>query len=183
MLLFVGDRSYIVSGREAEEIHRQNVVQLESLSSTEIEQEQQRLKSQLNSTTIAFLMSRRKGNENLKQIREQEQMSSVKSNFQQSKVEDIAAAAKDLVQAAKRKKAFSNSLSAPQPEQDVQSCDLLATLPINPNEAKQWLHMDVIEKDKLEWMKNLPPMNKNPGLDEPYAARFDFQGILLKFFL
>lgn len=47
--------------------------------------------------------------------------------------------------------------------------------PIEPEEAKKWLHMDVVETEKLKWMKKLPkPKPLAPG--DPYPARFDFEG-------
>ncbi|KAK7104068.1 hypothetical protein V1264_018842 [Littorina saxatilis] len=42
-------------------------------------------------------------------------------------------------------------------------------------ESKKWVHMDKVEYDKLEWMKDLPP----PSADDTKTgqqARFDFQG-------
>jgi hypothetical protein len=49
-------------------------------------------------------------------------------------------------------------------------------LPIGPVEANKWLHMDVVESEKLKWMKKLPaPKTLAPG--DPYPARFDFEGI------
>ncbi|CAB3359660.1 Hypothetical predicted protein [Cloeon dipterum] len=51
-------------------------------------------------------------------------------------------------------------------------------LPIPVNEAHKWLHMDVVETEKLKWMKKLPqPKPLAPG--DTYPARFDFQGNLL----
>ncbi|XP_041353389.1 RNA polymerase II-associated protein 1-like isoform X2 [Gigantopelta aegis] len=50
-------------------------------------------------------------------------------------------------------------------------------LPLVPE--KDWLHMDKIEYDKLEWMKELPPpVTGNSKTGKP--ARFDFQGNLLQ---
>ncbi|XP_067123207.1 RNA polymerase II-associated protein 1-like isoform X2 [Centruroides vittatus] len=51
-------------------------------------------------------------------------------------------------------------------------------LPIKPSETKKWVHMDIVEKEKLAWMSDLPP----PKLTDPktgYIARFDFKGNLI----
>lgn len=47
--------------------------------------------------------------------------------------------------------------------------------------SKNWLHFDVIEPAKLEWMRDLP--NNMPELKpgEQYEARFDWKGVLLPF--
>lgn len=47
--------------------------------------------------------------------------------------------------------------------------------------SKKWLHFDVIEPAKLEWMRDLP--NNMPELKpgEQYEARFDWKGVLLPF--
>ncbi|XP_059481416.1 RNA polymerase II-associated protein 1 [Neocloeon triangulifer] len=51
-------------------------------------------------------------------------------------------------------------------------------LPIPIEEAKKWLHMDVVENEKLKWMKKLPaPKPLAPG--DPHPARFDFEGNLM----
>lgn len=47
--------------------------------------------------------------------------------------------------------------------------------------SKKWVHFDVIEPAKLEWMRDLP--NNMPDLKagEQYEARFDWKGVLLPF--
>lgn len=47
--------------------------------------------------------------------------------------------------------------------------------------SKNWLHFDVIEPSKLEWMRDLS--NNMPKLKpgEQYEARFDWKGVLLPF--
>ena len=48
--------------------------------------------------------------------------------------------------------------------------------------SKNWVHMDVVEKEKAKWMEDIPAEKDNKlNLDEPYNARFDFNGILLPF--
>ncbi|XP_051161859.1 RNA polymerase II-associated protein 1 [Leptopilina boulardi] len=49
-------------------------------------------------------------------------------------------------------------------------------------EAKKnnWIHMDVVEKEKGKWMMDVKE-NKKVNLNESYNARFDFNGILLPF--
>lgn len=193
-----GEHSYIVSGKEAAEIHKQNVAQLEKLSVQEIEEERQKLMSQLGSSTIKFLQERRRANQNLvsdtdhiKLAKSIAMKSTSQTAIKLSVHDDTASPSsepqtnftKQTAKAGERKKVFSNSLTSQQNKSDTkpEEEDLLATLPINPNEAKQWLHMDVLEKDKFEWMRDLPPVKADPGPEEPYSARFDFEGLLLPY--
>ncbi len=41
----------------------------------------------------------------------------------------------------------------------------------------KWVHMDRVEKEKVQWMSSLPPIKEISG--ESFQARFDFQGHLL----
>ncbi|KAK4313416.1 hypothetical protein Pmani_015227 [Petrolisthes manimaculis] len=53
-------------------------------------------------------------------------------------------------------------------------------LPIPPSEASQWLHMDKVENDKLQWMRDMPsppPLKANEG----FIARFNFDGDVLPY--
>lgn len=51
-------------------------------------------------------------------------------------------------------------------------------LPIPPSEAQQWVHMDVVEKDKLAWM-TLLPKPRATGAKVLHVGRFDFEGNLV----
>lgn len=62
-----------------------------------------------------------------------------------------------------------------QPE-SVPNIDLLTD-----ENSKNWLHFDVIEPEKLEWMRDLPKSMPNLKPGEQYEARFDWKGVLLPF--
>lgn len=47
--------------------------------------------------------------------------------------------------------------------------------------SKNWLHFDVIEPAKLEWMRDLPKNMPQLKPGEQYEARFDWKGVLLPF--
>lgn len=47
--------------------------------------------------------------------------------------------------------------------------------------SKNWLHFDVIEPAKLEWMRDLPKNMPELKPGEQYEARFDWKGVLLPF--
>ncbi|XP_036397895.1 RNA polymerase II-associated protein 1 isoform X1 [Megalops cyprinoides] len=49
-------------------------------------------------------------------------------------------------------------------------------LPVKPR--KEWLHMDNLETEKLEWLRDLPPPRRK-GTKKAMQARFDFTGALI----
>lgn len=134
--------------------------------------------SQLTSSTIKFLQSRRKPDQDFRLKSEMlEPKAEITPILKDSPV-NITSSTQAPPSFKEGKKVFSNSLTSQRNPVELKQSetDLFATLPIDPNEAKQWLHMNVVEKEKLEWMKELPPVKNAPGPEEPYAARFDFQG-------
>ncbi|XP_033220262.1 RNA polymerase II-associated protein 1 [Belonocnema kinseyi] len=52
---------------------------------------------------------------------------------------------------------------------------------ISEAKEKHWIHMDVVESEKAKWMEDIPSKDEKSNLDEPYNARFDFDGVLLPF--
>lgn len=62
-------------------------------------------------------------------------------------------------------------------DMDLSSIELLS----HPN-VHTWPHFDVVESDKLEWMKDIT--NSLPKLEpgQNYEARFDWKGVLLPYF-
>jgi hypothetical protein len=69
-----------------------------------------------------------------------------------------------------------NQVQSSYVESDSPSCQTDAVdLPIKSSEASMWMHMDIVEHEKLQWVGNIPPGRQAPP-DTPYPARFDFQG-------
>lgn len=66
-------------------------------------------------------------------------------------------------------------------QSDVEMSSVVGDLAMKSNEANKWLHMDVVEHEKLQWIGDIPPAPSAPP-DTTYSARFDFQGkkVLLK---
>jgi hypothetical protein len=69
----------------------------------------------------------------------------------------------------------SNSTSC---QADVDMSSIAVDLAVKSIEANRWLHMDVIEHEKLQWIGDICPAPPAPP-DAPYSARFDFQGMKL----
>lgn len=64
----------------------------------------------------------------------------------------------------------------------IESTNQIPELEVLKNDAsKAWLHFDVIETDKLEWMRDLPVTMPELKPGQSYEARFDWKGVLLPF--
>jgi hypothetical protein len=94
-----------------------------------------------------------------------------------------------VMTSGKDKQAQSNCLEngSTSCQTDIEMGSIAVHLPMKPGEANRWLHMDIVEREKLQWIGNIPPAPPAPP-DTPYSARFNFQGrkitlhhVLLKF--
>lgn len=93
-----------------------------------------------------------------------------------------------LVQFLKEKRKAKLPKVAENPSCDVEMkevkppSDVLPDIDLLKDEnSKNWLHFDVIEPDKLEWMRDLPKNMPDLKPGEQYEARFDWKGVLLPF--
>lgn len=66
-------------------------------------------------------------------------------------------------------------------QSDVEMSSVVGDEALKSSEANKWLHMDVVEHEKLQWIGDIRPAPPAPP-DTTYSARFDFQGrkVLLK---
>ncbi|XP_055015783.1 RNA polymerase II-associated protein 1 isoform X2 [Boleophthalmus pectinirostris] len=137
-------------------IHRESQEKLQSMSESEILDEQKRLLSQLDPRLVELVRS--------------------------CKARNIPSSApaphlpKD--QCAPPRDALGQSPCAHvdvemEPEQEPVT---EADLPVKPD--KNWVHMDKLEPEKLEWMRDLPPPRKKET-NKAMQARFDFAGTLI----
>ncbi|XP_063832823.1 RNA polymerase II-associated protein 1 [Ostrinia nubilalis] len=157
------EKSYIVSSKDADDIHNENVKVLSKMSEKEILEEQQKLLSTLDPKLIEYLKAKRnqssaQGQPDLPST-SQKQESKVMPTMIPNKVERM-----------------DESDSDNEVENDaLWENDILSHPSVN-----KWLHFDSLEKDKLEWMKGIKE-SKKVKPDEPYEARFDFKGYLLPY--
>ncbi|XP_008939855.1 PREDICTED: RNA polymerase II-associated protein 1, partial [Merops nubicus] len=156
------------SEEEAQAIHKENLEKLQSMSEEEILQEQERLLTQLDPSLVAFLKSRRSGNEGQKKELKMEETRP--EQFVESLPEawhgvgsSLATQESDLEQSARKEE-----------NRSVEITD--DDLPVKPK--KEWIHMDNVEFEKLEWMKDLPsPRQKKTK--KGMQARFSLKGELI----
>ncbi|NWI85679.1 RPAP1 protein, partial [Pitta sordida] len=156
------------SEEEAEAIHRENLEKLQSMSEEEILQEQTRLLAQLDSSLVAFLKSQCGNNKSKKKELKIEQ------NKPEEFVESLL-----VDQCAVRSSLCVEKLGLEESVRKEENMKVEITdddLPVKPR--KEWIHMDNVEFEKLEWMKDLPsPRQKKTK--KGMQARFSLKGELI----
>uniref|UniRef100_A0A8B9S622 RNA polymerase II associated protein 1 n=1 Tax=Apteryx owenii TaxID=8824 RepID=A0A8B9S622_APTOW len=155
------------SEQEVQAIHKENLEKLQSMSQEEILQEQERLLAQLDSSLVAFLKSRRDGNEGQKK--------------ELKKKQDRPEESLETVPVSQHGVGASPSMQGSDMEESVMKeenmkVEITDSLPVKPK--KEWIHMDNVEFEKLEWMKDLsPPRQKKTR--KGMQARFSLKGELI----
>lgn len=156
------------SEQEAQAIHKENLEKLQSMSEEEILQEQERLLAQLDSSLVAFLKSRRGGSEGQKKGLKMEQ------NRLEEFVESLPVAQHGAGSSLSTQE--SGLEESVRKEENMKAEITDDDLPVKPK--KEWIHMDNVEFEKLEWMKDLPsPRQKKTK--KGMQARFSLKGELI----
>ncbi|KAM3918262.1 RNA polymerase II-associated protein 1 [Leptodactylus fuscus] len=162
-----GDKSYLVTGEglrsstgheEAERVHKENVERLQALSQEEILQERDRLMSQLDPKLVAFLRSKRES-------KTTQENSNIAATRQTVSIEEphCARVTNPSEQTSSKDEENPSSLS-------------VDDLPVKPQ--KEWVHMDSVEFEKLEWIRDLP-QNRQKKTKKGMQARFSLKGDLI----
>ncbi|MCJ8737002.1 hypothetical protein PDJAM_G00018760 [Pangasius djambal] len=157
---------------ETLKIHQENQARLQRMSQSEILEEQKVLLAQLDPRLVDFVRSRKAQNAS----------SSTSSSMEKSVCPD-----QSLTETKAPAPHYSDSVPDSQEvtmdtdeEDETEHTNhhpiTVEQLPIKPE--KEWLHMDKLEPEKLEWMRDLPAPRKQ-GTKKAMQARFDFSGILL----
>ncbi|NWJ09131.1 RPAP1 protein, partial [Crypturellus undulatus] len=156
------------SEQEVQAIHKENLEKLQSMSQEEILQERERLLAQLDSSLVAFLKSRRDGNEN-----QRKKGLKKEQNRPEEPLETVPVAQHNI--------GASPSLQGSDMEESLMKeentkVEITDNLPVKPK--KEWIHMDNVEFEKLEWMKDLPPARQKKT-KKGMQARFSLKGELI----
>uniref|UniRef100_A0A8C2TWH4 RNA polymerase II associated protein 1 n=1 Tax=Coturnix japonica TaxID=93934 RepID=A0A8C2TWH4_COTJA len=167
--VFISQRPCIITGeglgsqkseQEAQAIHKENLEKLQSMSQEEILKEQERLLAQLDPSLVAFLKSRRSGNVGQKNEIKMEQ------NKPEEFVESLTVPQRGVGTSLSMQESGKAVIFSPKDDD----------LPVKPR--KEWIHMDNVEFEKLEWMKDLPsPRQKKTK--KGMQARFSLKGDLI----
>ncbi|XP_018086537.1 RNA polymerase II-associated protein 1 isoform X2 [Xenopus laevis] len=147
--------------KEAQKIHEDNMKKLRSLSKEEIMQEQEKLLSQLDPKLVAFLKSK-KGKE-----------PTDSSSVQASQEPRTVHLEEPQYYSEEDTSGMSRSGSGEKKRAVAVSAD---DLPVKPQ--KEWVHMDTVEFEKLEWIKDLPLTRQNKTKKD-MQARFSLKGDLI----
>ncbi|XP_075008236.1 RNA polymerase II-associated protein 1 isoform X7 [Calonectris borealis] len=156
------------SEQEAQAIHKENLEKLRSMSEEEILQEQEKLLAQLDSSLVAFLKSRRGGGEGQKKELKMEQ------NRLEEFVESLPVAQHGAGSSLSTQESGLEESVRKEENMKVEITD--DDLPVKPK--KEWIHMDNVEFEKLEWMKDLPPPRQKKT-KKGMQARFSLKGELI----
>ncbi|KAK9297181.1 hypothetical protein QLX08_009046 [Tetragonisca angustula] len=173
------DNSVIIEGPWANEIHKENLERLSQMSQEDILKEKSKLEMTLKPELIQFLKDRRNKKQNTNKSLEDKRLNTEK---QDQNVKSTNLITEDVPNKCDEDSLKNNDVSPMQ-------IDTIETdIPKPPKELmeqakeKGWMHMDSLEVEKLKWMENIPPEKKDePAPNEPYNARFDFNGVLLPY--
>uniref|UniRef100_A0A6J0TLK9 RNA polymerase II-associated protein 1 n=1 Tax=Pogona vitticeps TaxID=103695 RepID=A0A6J0TLK9_9SAUR len=169
----------LVGEQEAQNIHKENIERLQSMSKEEILEEQKRLLAQLDPSLLAFLKSRhdvnakKEGEEQMEHDRPRKLMQPETGPLPQQEGEDMPKAAFLQESDTEGEPGMEDSSRTDACQRmDVTDADL----PVKPQ--KEWLHMGNVEFEKLEWMKDLPQLRQRKT-KKGMQARFSLKGELI----
>ncbi|KOB76534.1 RNA polymerase II-associated protein 1 [Operophtera brumata] len=162
-------KSYIISSKEADEIHTENIKMLSKMSQKEILEERQKLLTDLDPKILEFIKAKRQKST----VSSSLSLSVEKSESIPEKMETSEAVLPDKNTQSNTKD--NKYVPSTQSFDSLWDNDILT----HP-EISNWLNFDSLENDKLEWMKGIEE-SKKVRQDEPFEARFDFKGYLLPY--
>ncbi|XP_022085938.1 RNA polymerase II-associated protein 1-like [Acanthaster planci] len=174
------------SGQDREEINRDNLDLLSKMSEEEILAEQRKLKAILDPSLVSFIQSRHK-QKSATTVTASDSLTTVGNSAETSEPMETDRSACDESQPECHKDhkptadavglssddAVADAVKEPERMDDgsVENVEPLMQV------QDAWVHMDQVESEKLEWMKDLPkPSAKSK---EGAQARFDFNGQLV----
>ncbi|XP_033892509.3 RNA polymerase II-associated protein 1-like isoform X1 [Acipenser ruthenus] len=149
----------------ARQIHLENEAWLRGMSKAEILQEQGRLLAQLDPRLISFVKSK-KSKDVLGPARSQEDGGTEGQMDTQTEptLSDTEEGPIDMDSDTEGR------------DKESEPPITVEDLPVKPQEG--WVHMNQLEPEKLEWIKDLPKPRKR-GTRQAMQARFDFSGSLI----
>ncbi|XP_054653538.1 RNA polymerase II-associated protein 1 isoform X2 [Dunckerocampus dactyliophorus] len=161
-----------ISSEETRRIHRENQEKLLAMSQSEILEEQKKLLCQLDPRLVEFVRSRRAESSSHKHPEGKSSEESVHISSGSSSGTAPSPKPKEVGVEEEEDEGQEEEEEEVSPR-----CVIIEKeLPVRPQ--KDWVHMDQVEPDKLEWMGNLPAPRKTRTKQE-MQARFDFNGTLI----
>ncbi|KAM9355384.1 RNA polymerase II-associated protein 1 isoform 2-T2 [Pholidichthys leucotaenia] len=168
------------SSGEIMRIHRENQANLQSMSQAEILEEQNKLLSQLDPRLVEFVRSRKaqSGPSSASPSKLPKNKSSKEDPYVHHESRDSSSAYRSIQEPpeVEMEGEKEEDVEEEQEESPPKPAITEKDLPVKPQ--KDWVHMDKLEPEKLEWMRDLPaPRRKETK--KAMQARFDFAGTLI----
>ncbi|KAI7804611.1 RNA polymerase II-associated protein 1 [Triplophysa rosa] len=163
------------SGIETIKIHQENQAKLQAMSQSEILEEQRMLLAQLDPRLVDFVRSQKaqitKSSESASGPGQQEVSLNKSLSNSTASALDYTTQAQETPQAAIEDDQNEENENLPVVQHPITEDEL----PIKPQ--KEWIHMDKLEPEKLEWTRDPPP--KKQSTKKAMQARFNFAGTLI----
>uniref|UniRef100_A0A8C1WNK5 RNA polymerase II associated protein 1 n=1 Tax=Cyprinus carpio TaxID=7962 RepID=A0A8C1WNK5_CYPCA len=162
------------SAMETMKIHEENQSKLQTMSQSEILEEQRKLLAQLDPRLVEFVRSRKAqstpGSESASgPVQREDFLNEPLPNSTSQELDHTIEAQESQRETMEDDEEDENQLVVQAPITEEE-------LPIKPQ--KEWLHMDKVESEKLEWTRDLPAPRKQ-STKKAMQARFDFAGTLI----
>eukprot|EP00058_Branchiostoma_floridae_P011739 XP_002597227.1 hypothetical protein BRAFLDRAFT_118128 [Branchiostoma floridae] len=186
-----GDTSTIVEGSglshdrkavetEAHQIHQENIARLSAMTEEQIQQERDKLLQTLDPSLIQFLASKKK-HQSTGETQHTSNESPLTAPVGTAEQAHVPAAGVSAVSSLSEEQRLRSLVSEQDNSEDVLLAEMDTGVPLQEQvpiqSSKDWLNMDVVEHEKLEWMKDLPA--PKPGDNKGKVARFDLEGQLM----
>lgn len=157
---------------EMMKIHEENQMKLQAMSQSQILEEQKKVLAQLDPRLVDFVRSRK-----AQRTPGSETSSSPVQRKDFLKEPSANSASPEIIDTRKAKE------STMEEDEEYEDGQLLVQSPISEEELpirpqKEWVHMDKVEPEKLEWTRDLPAP-KRSSTKKAMQARFDFAGTLI----
>ncbi|XP_034015241.1 RNA polymerase II-associated protein 1 [Thalassophryne amazonica] len=162
------------SSAETMRIHTENQAKLQAMSQAEIVEEQKKLLSQLDPRLVEFVRSRKAQSIPSKQLQD----NGVKENCP---LQNVSAESDVSSAATMSQKPLEVEMEAGNEEEEEEELAQRAAVTkenLSLKPQKEWVHMDKLEPEKLEWTGDLPAPRRR-RTKKAMQARFDFGGMLI----
>ncbi|XP_078594205.1 RNA polymerase II-associated protein 1-like isoform X3 [Branchiostoma floridae x Branchiostoma japonicum] len=191
MMSGFGDTSTIVEGSglshnrravetEVHQIHQENIARLSTMTEEQIQQERDKLLQTLDPSLIQFLASKKK-HQSTGETQHTSNESPLTAPVGTADQAHVPTAGLSAVSSLSEEERLRSLVSEQDNSEDVLLAEMDTGVPLQEQvpiqSSKDWLNMDIVEHEKLEWMKDLPA--PKPGDNKGKVARFDLEGQLM----
>ncbi|XP_072545806.1 RNA polymerase II-associated protein 1 [Salminus brasiliensis] len=160
------------SAVETLRIHQENQTRLQNMSQSEIVEEQKKLLAQLDPRLVDFVRSRKAQQASSSGQPPLQREACPEQTIPEGKSAEDHSTEPELDTQEVTMDADEEDETAPEVQPPINEEEM----PVKPQ--KEWLHMDKLEPEKLEWMRDLPAPRRQ-STKKAMQARFDFSGTVI----